>query len=243
MMAPKLRFSRCLKEKAPDAVACTARVLTPTSRSSAASAHRLNTRSNDGEGEEFFFFTFDGLSSVWLLFYQRFDAAVLLLNFSWQLTRNVLLATILVYSYRRSLDEDGRSLWVGTSEVFVHSNSASSVVNFFPTRRPRHQFPLPANLHRHSRRPRFQQDKTRSLLDRRRHESIQTYSSYQLVSHLGTSTTLFPRHLDKNRAKHRRTVFSKPREQAAINELTKKTPRTHATTTTSMAGPWQMRRN
>ena len=63
---------------------------------------------------------------------------------------------------------------------------------FFLTRRPRHQFLLPANLHRHSRRPRFQQDDTSSLLDSRRHESIQTYSSYQLVSNLGTSTTRFP---------------------------------------------------
>ena len=34
-----------------------------------------------------------------------------------------------------------------------------------------------------------------------------------------------------------------PREQAAINELTKKTPRRRATTTTSMAGLGQKRRN
>ena len=36
--------------------------------------------------------------------------------------------------------------------------------------------------------------RTRCLLDRRRHKSHQTYSSYQLVSHLylGTCTTLFP---------------------------------------------------
>ena len=77
-------------------------------------------------------------------------------------------------------------------EVFVHCNSASSVVNFFSHQAPRHQCPLPANLHRYSRHPRFHQDETSSLLDRRRHKSIQTYSLYQLVSHLGTSTTLFP---------------------------------------------------
>ena len=63
---------------------------------------------------------------------------------------------------------------------------------FFFTRRPRQQFPLPANLHRHSRHTHFQQDEISSLLDRRRHESHQTYRSYQLVLHLGTSTTLFP---------------------------------------------------
>ena len=77
-------------------------------------------------------------------------------------------------------------------EVFVHSNSASGVVVFFFTRRPRQQFPLPANLHRHSRHTHFQQDETSSLLDRRRHESRQTYRSYQLMLHLGTSTKLFP---------------------------------------------------
>ena len=38
------------------------------------------------------------------------------------------LATMLVYSYRRSLDEDGRSLRVGTPRS---SFTASSVVNFF----------------------------------------------------------------------------------------------------------------
>ena len=36
------------------------------------------TRSNDGEGDDFFFFTFEGLSSVRLLFYQRSDTALLL---------------------------------------------------------------------------------------------------------------------------------------------------------------------
>ena len=50
------------------------------------------------------------------------------LKFSWQLTRNVSLATMLVYSYRRSLDEDGRWLWVGTPRS---SFTASRVVNFF----------------------------------------------------------------------------------------------------------------
>ena len=193
MMAPKLRFSRCLKEKAPDAVACTARVLTPTSRSSAASAHRLNTRSNDGEGEEFFFFFLPSMV------FQVYDC-----YFTSVLTQRSCFEVLLTADSQCFTSDDPR-IFVPTIprwrraftvswniEVFVHSNSASSVVNFFPTRRPRHQFPLPANLHRHSRRPRFQQDETRSLLDRRRHESIQTYSSCQLVSHLGTSTTLFP---------------------------------------------------
>ena len=75
--------------------------------------------------------------------------------------------------------------------VFVHSNSASSVVMFF------HQAPpspvsSPSQSPPSFRRPHFQLDETISLLDRRRHKSHQTYSSYQLVSDLGTSTTLFP---------------------------------------------------
>ena len=43
-----------------------------------------------------------------------------------------------------------------------------------------------------SRNAHFQQDETRCLLNRCHHESHQAYSLYQLVSHLGTSTTLFP---------------------------------------------------
>ena len=38
---------------------------------------------------------------------------------------------------------------------------------FFFTRRPRQQFPLPANLHRHSRHTHFQQDETSFLLGRK----------------------------------------------------------------------------
>ena len=181
MMAPKLRFSCCLKAKAPGAVTCTALVPAPTSRSSKVlQAQRPSTEHKKQRWWRwgFFFFTFFQVY-VYILptFWRRAPA----LTFSWQVTR---IATMLVYSYRRSLDEDGRSLWVGTPR--------SSFTASFLTRRPSYQFPRPASLHRHSRRPRFQQDETSSLLDRRCLESIETYSSYQLVSHLGTSTTLFP---------------------------------------------------
>ena len=77
-------------------------------------------------------------------------------------------------------------------EVFVHSNFLWAVWSFSSTRRRRHWLALPANLYCHSRRPRFQPDEITSLLDHSRHKSHQTYSSYQLVSHLETSTTLFP---------------------------------------------------
>ena len=60
-------------------------------------------------------------------------------------------------------------------EIFNHSYEQCR--HFFFIRGPRQQFPLPANLHRHSRRPHFQQDESRCLLDRRRDGSHQTYSS------------------------------------------------------------------
>ena len=78
MVAPKLRFSRGLKAKAPGAVtACVpaATPLAPVEIFTGARRYPLNTRSNDGEGEDFLL-TFEGLSSVRLLFYQRFDAAL-----------------------------------------------------------------------------------------------------------------------------------------------------------------------
>ena len=105
---------------------------------------------------------------------------------------------------------------------------------------PRHQFLLPANLRCHSRLPYFQQDGTISLLNRRtrRHESHQTYSSLQLVSHLGTSTTLFPAIWTKTERSIGDCFLNEqgPREQAAINELTKKTSRRHATITRRWPG-------
>ena len=110
-------------------------------------------------------------------------------DFSWQLTRNVSLATMLVHSYRRSLDEAmaRRAFTVSWNvEVFVHSRS----VVISPPGAPVTSF-LSQQISTVIRRPRFQQNQTSSLLDRRHNESHQTYSSYSL-SHLGTSTTLFP---------------------------------------------------
>ena len=186
MMVPKLRFSPGLKAKARGAVIACVPAATPLVEF--LRAHRLNTRSNDGEGEDFF--TFEGLSSVWLLFHQRFDAALPL----WSSPDSWLA---MFHSWRCSyIRTDDPSTKTIVHCEFEHRDLRSQLRAvwsfFFFTRRPLHQFPLPANLHRHSRRPHFQQDETCCLLDRHRHESHQTYSSYQLVSHLGTSTTLFP---------------------------------------------------
>ena len=96
-------------------------------------------------------------------------------------------------------------------EVFAHSNSASSVVIFFQ-QAPRHQFLLPANLHRHSRRPRFQPDETSSLLDCRRQKAIKRTAVSACVA-FGNIHNAVCRHLDKNRVKHGRTIFSKNKAQ------------------------------
>ena len=63
MMAPKLQFSRGLKAKAPGAVTACVPAATPLVEIFTGHRYPLNTKSNDGEGEDFFF-TFEGLSSV-----------------------------------------------------------------------------------------------------------------------------------------------------------------------------------
>ena len=190
MMAPKLRFSCGLKAKAPGAVTCTALVPAPTSRSSKfLQAQRPSTEHKKQRWWRWGFFLPSRIFQVYdcsftNILTQRSCFEVLLTADSQCFTRDDAHIFVPTIPRRR------RAFTVSwNSEVFVHCEQCGQL---FLTRRPRHQFPLPANLHRHSRRPRFQQDETSSLLDRCRLECIQTYSSYQLVSHLGTSTTLFP---------------------------------------------------
>ena len=136
-MVPKLRFSRGLIAKVPCAITCTARVRAPRSRSSKfLQAQRPSTEHKKKRWWRwgFFFFTFGVLSSVWFLFYQRFDAALLLFLTadSQCFTRDdgrIFVPTI--PRRRRAFTAN----W--NIEVFVHSNSASSVVNFS------HQAPPP----------------------------------------------------------------------------------------------------
>ena len=101
-------------------------------------------------------------------------------------------------------------------DVFVHSRSV--VIPPPPPGAPVTSF-LSQQISTVIRRPRFQQDETSSLLVRRRNESHQTYSSYQLVAS-GNIHNAVSRHLDKNRAKHRRTVFSMKKAQKSKQRLT-----------------------
>ena len=56
MMAQKLRFSRALKAKAPGAVTACVPCATPLVEIFTGHRYPLNTKSNDGEGEDFFYF-------------------------------------------------------------------------------------------------------------------------------------------------------------------------------------------
>ena len=69
---PKLRFSRCLKANAPGAV--TACVPLRLRSSKFLQAHRLNTRSNDGECEDLFYL--GGSFKCMIVIYQLFDTAL-----------------------------------------------------------------------------------------------------------------------------------------------------------------------
>ena len=194
MMVPKLRFSRGLKAKAPSAAtACVPSLALLVKIFTCPSTERKKQRW--WRWRIFFFWpsrvvqVYDSYFTSVLTQRSRFQV---LLTADWQHFSCDNACTFIPTIPRRT-----RAFTVSWNiAVFVHSNFASSVV----TRRPRHQFPLQVNLHRQSRRPHFEQDETISLLDRCRRESHQTYSLYQLVADLGTSTTLFP------------AIWTKPRE-------------------------------
>ena len=166
-----------------------------------------------------FFFTFKGLSSVWLLFYQRSDTALLL-----GISPDSWLAMFHSQrcSYIRTDDPSTKAMarraftvsW--NVEVFVHSRS----VVIFPQAPPS----LVSSPSKYP--PSFVAlafNKTKPALSSIAVvtvESHQTYSSYQLVAYLGTSTNAVSRHLDKNRAKHRRTVFSMKKAQKSKQRST-----------------------
>ena len=147
-------------------------------------AHPLNARIKQRwcwDDARILFLTFDGLSSVWLLFtnsltqLSRFE--VLLTADSQCFTRNDSRTYVLTVPRRR------RVFTGWNIEVFVYSSSASSVVIFLPPAYP----PLVSSPNQSP--PSFPAPSLSTgwnhpLLDHRRRESHQTYSSYQLVSHL-----------------------------------------------------------
>ena len=217
MMAEKLRFSRGLKAKAPGAVTACVPAATPLVEFFTGHRYPLNTKSNDDEGEDFFFY-FRGSFKCLIVILPAFWRSAPALKFSWQLTHNVSLATMLVHSYRRSLDEDGRSLWVWTSRFSF--TAASSVVIFFFHQAP----PSPVSSPSQSP-PSFSSPSlsTRWNVLSPRSPSSRMPSNVQLVPACVTSGNIHnavSRHLDKKRAKHRRTVFSMNKAQESKQRST-----------------------
>ena len=192
MMAPKLRFSHGLKAKAPGAV--TACVPGPLRRRSLkflqARQPRLAQEATMGKLTIFFFYL-RGVFQVYDCYFtniltQRPCLGFLLTADSQCFTRNDA-RTFVPTIPRRRLWQGERSLWVETSR----SSFPRSVV-IFPPGAPVTSF-LSQQISTVTRRPRFQQDETKPAL-----------SSFAVVtkaikrtartglSHLGTSTTLFP---------------------------------------------------
>ena len=194
-----------------------------------------------------FFFTFEGLSSVWLLFYQRSDTAPLLgiSPDSW-LATSQSLATMLVFVPTiprrvRRLWQGERSLWNETAR-----SSFTAEVWSFP---PPPQAP-PSLVSSPSKYP-------PSFVALAFNKTKPALSSFAVVTKAIKRTArtacriwehpqrCFPPFGQKPREAKKNCFLNEkgPEEQAANNELTKKTPRRHATTTTSVAGLWQMRRH
>ena len=217
-MAPKLRFSCGLKAKAPGAITCTALLPAPTSRSSKfLQAQRPSTEHKKLRWWRWgFFFYLRGSFKCMIVILPTLWRSAPALKFSWQLTRNVSLATMLVYSYRWSLEADGRSLWVGTSRS---SFTASSVVNFFSPGAPVTSFlcqPISPAIPVASLSTRRNQLSPRSPSSRK-HSNVQLVPACVASGNIHNAVS---RHLDENCAKHRRTVFSMNKAQESKQRST-----------------------
>ena len=148
-----------------------------------------------------FFLTFEGLSSVWLLFTNSLTQRSGL-KFSWQLTRNVSLATLLLHSYRRSFDEDECSR-VGTSRSSTRSQQfCEHSGHFLPPGGPVTSFlSQPISMAPSFPSPSFNQ--TKPLL------SWITVVTKAIKRTARTSLYRIRKHSQcKNHGKHRWTVFS-----------------------------------
>ena len=246
MMAPKLRFSRGLKAKAPGAVtACVPGPLrSHSSKFLQARGPRLAQEATMGKVTIFFFFYLRGSYKCMIVILPTFWHSAPAWDFSWQLTSNVSLATVLVFVPTiprrvRRLWQGERSLWVETArssftaEVWSFSPQAPPSLVSSPSKYPPSFVALAFN-------------KTKPAL-----------SSFAVVTKAIKRTArtacriwehpqrCFPPFGQKPREAKKNCFLNEkgPEEQAANNELTKKTPRRHATTTTSVAGLWQMRRH
>ena len=171
-MAPKFRFSRGLKAKAPGAV--TACVPGPLRRRSSKFLQARRPRlAQYGEGDDLFFYLQGSfkcmiviLPTFWHILTQRSCLGFLLTADSQRFTRNDA-STFVPTIPRRRLWLGERSLWVETSR----SSFTAEVWSFPPGAPVRVTSFLSQQISTVIRSPRFQQDETSSLLDRRRKPS------------------------------------------------------------------------
>ena len=222
MMVQKLRFSRGLKAKVPSAVSARVPASTPLveiNQFTGSAPIDWTQEATMVKVRIFFFFTFEGLSNVWLLFYQRFDAALLL----W----SSLDSWLAMFHSRRCsyIRTDDPSTKTGVHCELEHRDLRSQQFCercgyfFF------HQAPPSAVSSPSQSSPSFP---SHSLLTRRnqlspRSPSSRKPSNVQIVPACVASGNIHntvSRHLDKNRAKHRRAVFSMNKAQESKQRST-----------------------
>ena len=195
MIAPKLRFSRGLKAKAPGAV--TACVPGPLRRRSSKflQARRPRLAQEATTGKVTIFFSSRVFPSVWLLFYQRSDTALPL-----GISPDSWLAMFHSQrcSYIRTDDPSTKAMArraftvIWNVEVFVHSRSVVISPPPPPPGAPVTSF-LSQQISTVIRSPRFQQDETSWALSSIAVVTKATkHTARTSLSHLGTATTLFP---------------------------------------------------
>ena len=216
MIAPKLRFSYGLKAKAPDAVTARVPASTPLVEIFTGRVPIDWTQEATMVKVRIFFYL-RGSFECMIVILPTFWRSAPALKFSGQLPRYVSLVTMLIQSYRQSLDKDGRSLWVGTSRssftailraVWFFFSPSAPVTSFLPLS----QFPPSYPSHSLSTR--------RNKLSPRSSSSWKP-SSVQIVPACVASGNIHnavSRHFDKNRAKHRRTVSQWTRPKRASSD-------------------------
>ena len=162
------------------------------------------------------FFTFEGLSSVWLLFYQRFDAALLLWSSP---DRWLAMFHSRRCSYIRT-DDPSRQTGVHCELEHRGLRSLRAVWSIFSHQAP----PSPVSSASQSPPPfpspslstRWNQLSPRSPSSRK-HSNVQLVPACVASGNIHNAVS---RHLDANRAMHRKTVFSMNKAQESKQRST-----------------------
>ena len=221
-MAQMLRFLRCLKAKVPGAVTALFPLRRRSSKIFTGSAPINCTQEATMVQVRIFFFTFEGLSIVCLLFYQRFDAALLL----WSSVVGLESWVAMFHSRRCSyIRADDPSTKTGIHCELEHRGLRSQqfcerCAYFFFHQAPPSAVSSPSqsspSFPSHSLSTRRNQLSPRSPSSRKP-SNVQIVPAYVASGNIHNAVS---RHLDKNRAKLRRTVFSMNKAQESKQRST-----------------------